>query len=126
MATKPTTAPENSAPENAPDIPVVRSPTYRTTYANFLQMRLTPNDIGVTFGVLDELPGVGNVGSLETQVLMPPTVAKQLAIHLTEAVRAYEGKFGIVSTKLPESFNPDEISALKAAARAIAAAGEKS
>jgi hypothetical protein len=79
------------------ELPTVRAPDYRIQFANHLRMRIGIADLGISFGILDELPGIGPVGYEKSLVMMTPVVAKQLSMALIETLKAYEAKFGAIT-----------------------------
>jgi hypothetical protein len=93
---------------------VVRDKDYEVIFANHLRMRLSPSDIGVVFGLMDEMPGLGLTATERVMAIMTPHVAKQLAVGLGEAIRLFEEKYGEIRPVSNEPIDAGKIeSALK-------------
>lgn len=73
-----------------------RHPQYIVLYANQSRLRMGPGEMVLTFGMTDDVPGVGTVIEDRIGIGMSPQHAKLLARALTEAVDQYETTHGEV------------------------------
>lgn len=89
---------------NQPD--VIRSADYRIVYSNNVRLRMSENDIQLTFALLvDVIEGKTPKFALEekTAVIVTPKQAKVLAESLAQAISEYEKSFGAISTHGPDA-----------------------
>jgi len=70
----------------------------RTTYANFLYVATGTEEIIVTFGVST---GEENTVRVNDKVILSPKNAKRLAIAMSQAIKLYEEKVGVINLGVP-------------------------
>jgi hypothetical protein len=97
MATKPVEA------LDASKIPTQKATDHRVVYADNFRMAMTPWDIQMAVGRVDQVPVAdGRIGTTPTiedlfTLIVSPPQAKALHSILGQAITAYEGQFGTVN-----------------------------
>ena len=116
-------APEQPTPTlTAPvEPPVTRGPDYRIIFTNQSRMRLSPTEIALTFGYLDQLANApGPFIEEKVTLVFTPQHAKVLARSLTEIMKVYEDRYGTIDTSQmfnPTGLDPDAVRAAMTAAQ---------
>jgi hypothetical protein len=109
-------------PPQPPQPASIRGADYRIIFANHSTLRITPHELSITFGFVDEVRGGPSVQELATLVLTPYH-AKLIALSLTETIKLFEQRFGSIST---EQFTTPQIdiTTLQAAIKKATANGD--
>ena len=93
-------SPDTSSPQQTPpqQVSTVRSPLYRTIYTNTFRYRITPADFSITLQLVSDTPGslFVNLVTEEAEIVMSHTVVKNLLLHLTKVIAAFEKEFGSI------------------------------
>ena len=87
--------------ENKQAVPVhqfVRSQAYFDVYSNHTKLQITPFDISIIFGRIDEFPGMGNVIEDMGIVRLSPAHFKLLTASLQSTLENWEKLFGEITT----------------------------
>lgn len=82
-------------------IEIERSSDYRKIYTNLFRYRITPSDISVTFQAIVDKPGFPIATlkvSEEAEITMSHGQTKNLVIHLSKLIAAFEKEFGPIKT----------------------------
>jgi hypothetical protein len=113
--------PEEPPAQPPPTPASIRGADYRIIFANHSTMRITPNELSITFGFVDVVGGATSVQELATLVLTPHH-AKLIALSLTETIKLFEQRFGSISTQFTAP--PIDIATFQAAIKKATANGD--
>lgn len=86
---------------NEPNITLVKTPDYRSGYANSVQVRPSVWDFALVFGTLNQTgPDTIEVENFQG-IYLSPQQAKALHALLGQNLAQYEGAFGTISLDAP-------------------------
>lgn len=81
-----------------PAAPQVDTAHLKATYANVCRIAQTPNEVIVDFGLNPNFFGqlLDEPLRLDQRIILSHDAAKRLCIHLTQSIRAYEDRYGVI------------------------------
>ncbi len=77
---------------------VVRSPTFASYYSNDVQSQVSPWDVRLQFGLIQEVDKEANRATIElmAEVRLSPQIVKRVLRLIETQLKDYEDKFGTI------------------------------
>jgi hypothetical protein len=108
----------DNKPSDAPIAqPGARDPHYAELYSNSVKIAITPADISIIFGVIDNLPNAPAVIRDIAAIRMAPVMFKVLTQSVATNLREWEKSFGEIN--VPPGYSASEDAIIRSFANVI-------
>lgn len=81
--------------------PVHRGSDYRVVFANHSRVRVSPTEITISFGYLDDIPGEAPSVQEKVTLVLTPTHTKLLSVSLKAILDLFEAQYGRIKMEYP-------------------------
>lgn len=97
---------------NAPQIPTVRTPYYRSIYSNALKLGSSPTEVRLTFGRITDNIGIetGFINEEEVCISIHPAIARIMVGQIGQLLQNHEKLWGKI--EIPKAMLTPDVEAL--------------